>query len=426
MSELKRFLLSFLLSMSLILLWQKFFPTKKESQASTNEIVLEKKAEKTFITNDFYQIADNSIVKKLDIPLFENFYKQENDFISFEFSDDGKNFKAEDNLNIIKEETNIIFSLKKKKYLKFYISTPAIVQGKIFIKYEEKIKELSTEGSFTGLQEVHWIGMTDQFSFLGIRLTPMFFQINKDKKFITFTSTKEVDVNFSIKILTLKKDYELLKLNGFQEASGYGLLLPIALPFSKIFKFFYSFIPSYAAVIVLLTIIVRLLLLPLQVLAVKNMKKMQLIQPKLQEVKDRFKDNPVEVQKQTMELFKKEKVNPFGGCLPIIIQMPVFFAFYSVLNQSTDLIGSSFLWIQDLSQKDPLYIMPILVGIAFFIQQKLTPMTNVDPQSQKIMMFVPIIFSFFMKDLASGLNLYMLVSTLIGFLSQKALMKYYG
>ena len=86
MSELKRFLLSFLLSMSLILLWQKFFPTKKESQASTNEIVLEKKAEKTFITNDFYQIADNSTVKKLDIPLFENFYKQENDFISFEFS----------------------------------------------------------------------------------------------------------------------------------------------------------------------------------------------------------------------------------------------------------------------------------------------------------------------------------------------------
>jgi YidC/Oxa1 family membrane protein insertase len=424
MSEAKRFFLSFLLSMSLILLWQKFFPTKKEPQV--NEVVVEKTTEKVFTNKKNYEVSDDYTLRKIDISLFENFYKADNDFISFQYSNDGKLFQLEDNLNIEKEDDTFIFSLKNKKYLKIVIAIPTITQGKIFLKYEKKVKELSMDSSFDGLHELSWIGMTDQFSFLGIELTPIFFQIHKDKKTLVLTSTKPVDINFSIKILTLKKDYELLKLNGFQEAAGYGLLLPIALPFSKIFKFFYSFIPSYAAVIVLLTIIVRLLLLPLQVLAVKNMKKMQLIQPKLQEVKDRFKDNPVEIQKQTMEVFKKEKVNPFGGCLPLIIQMPVFFAFYSVLNQSTDLIGSSFLWIQDLSQKDPLYVMPILVGIAFFIQQKLTPMTNVDQQSQKVMMFVPIIFSFFMKDLASGLNLYMLVSTIIGFLSQKALMKYYG
>jgi YidC/Oxa1 family membrane protein insertase len=120
---------------------------------------------------------------------------------------------------------------------------------------------------------------------------------------------------------------------------------------------------------------------------------------------------------------KAHKANPLGGCLPMLLQLPVFFALFQVLAQSIELYKSPFmLWITDLSVKDPFYVLPVLMGITMFVQQRITPST-MDPQQAKIMMWMPVIFSFFMISLPSGLTLYIFVSTLFGIIQQFVFMK---
>jgi YidC/Oxa1 family membrane protein insertase len=149
------------------------------------------------------------------------------------------------------------------------------------------------------------------------------------------------------------------------------------------------------------------------------MKKLQLVQPELTKLREKFKDDPQRMQKESMELFKRSGANPLGGCLPLLLQMPVFFAFYKVLNHAVELVGAPFIfWITDLSNKDPYYVLPVLMTGAMFLQQKLTPNTITDPVQQKMMLFMPLLFGFIMKDLPSGLSLYIFVSTLLGILQQ--------
>jgi YidC/Oxa1 family membrane protein insertase len=149
------------------------------------------------------------------------------------------------------------------------------------------------------------------------------------------------------------------------------------------------------------------------------MKKMQAIQPELQKIKDKYKDEPQKMQKETMELFKKAGANPLSGCLPLILQMPFFFAIYRVLYGAVELVGAPFYgWIHDLSIHDPFYVLPVLMGVAMLAQQKFTPQTTVDPTQQKIMMLMPVVFAFIMKSLPAGLVLYIFVSTTVGILQQ--------
>lgn len=147
---------------------------------------------------------------------------------------------------------------------------------------------------------------------------------------------------------------------------------------------------------------------------------MQAIQPELQKIKEQFKDDPARLQKETMELFKRSKVNPLGGCFPLLLQMPFFFALYSVLSNSVELVHSPFIagWITDLSMKDSWYVLPVAMSLLMVIQQKITPNTITDKIQLRMMMIMPIFFGFIMKDLPSGLNLYMLVSTLFGLTQQ--------
>ena len=146
---------------------------------------------------------------------------------------------------------------------------------------------------------------------------------------------------------------------------------------------------------------------------------MQIIQPELTKLKEKFKDDPKRMQKETMELFKREKANPLGGCLPLLLQMPIFFAFYKVLYAAVELVGAPFIfWITDLSIKDPFYVLPVLMAFSMFLQQKLTPSASADPTQQKVMMFMPLIFGVIMKDLPAGLNLYIFISTIFGVTQQ--------
>ncbi len=199
---------------------------------------------------------------------------------------------------------------------------------------------------------------------------------------------------------------------------NFGMFQVICEPILYLLKFFYSKFSNYGIAIILLTLLMRMLVFPIAYRGYKSMDKMQKIQPQLKLIREKFKDDSQKANLETMALMKKEKVNPVGGCLPMLLQLPIFFAFYRVLSESIVMYQAPFIWwITDLSLKDPFYILPVLMGATMFIQQKLTP-TALEPMQQKVMLFMPLIFSVFMISLPSALTLYIFVSTLFGVLQQ--------
>jgi YidC/Oxa1 family membrane protein insertase len=234
-------------------------------------------------------------------------------------------------------------------------------------------------------------------------------------EFITPVKTFSGDLVFT------KKNYDhLVSLgDGLHLSVDFGFFAVLAVPILRGLQFIHRYIPNYGIAIILLTILIRLITFPLQYKSFKSMKKMQTIQPELQLLKEKYKDDSQKMQQETMALFKKAGANPLSGCLPLLLQMPFFFAIYRVLYSAVELVGAPFFgWIHDLSIHDPFYVLPVLMAGAMFLQQKLTPQTTVDPTQQKIMLFMPLIFGFIMKSLPAGLVLYILVSTVVGILQQ--------
>ena len=232
--------------------------------------------------------------------------------------------------------------------------------------------------------------------------------------------------SFSGDLVFTKKNYDTLISLGdnLHLAVDFGFFAVLAVPIFRGLQYIHQFIPNYGIAIILLTILIRLITFPLQYKSFKSMKKMQGIQPELQKIKEKYKDEPQKMQKETMDLFKKAGANPLSGCLPLLLQMPFFFAIYKVLYSAVELVGAPFYgWIHDLSIHDPFYVLPVLMGFAMLAQQKLTPQASVDPIQQKIMMFMPVIFAFIMKSLPAGLVLYIFVSTVVGILQQSIVYK---
>lgn len=204
-----------------------------------------------------------------------------------------------------------------------------------------------------------------------------------------------------------------------KEIINYGFFSFISRPLLWLLKNIQDLIHNWGVAIIVLTLLLRLLLLPMNWYSYKAMKKMQKIQPILKDIKERYKNDPQRVNVETMALMKREKANPLSGCLPALAQIPIFFAFYSVLGQSIELYKQPFFfWINDLSLKDPFYVLPVLVGATFFVQQKLTPTTSLDPAQQKVMMFMPLLFVALMFSTPSGLTLYMFFSGVFGIVQQ--------
>jgi len=216
-----------------------------------------------------------------------------------------------------------------------------------------------------------------------------------------------------------KEHDRLKKLGvGLEHIIDFGFFSILARPLFWILKLFYRFIGNYGWAIVLLTIIVRIPFIPLINKGQKSMKKLQSLQPKMNEIRQKYKKDPQRMQKEMMELYKKYKVNPMSGCLPMLIQIPVFFALYKVLLVAIELRNAPFIfWIKDLSAKDPYYVLPIVMGLTMFIQQKMTP-TPMESQQQKIMQFLPLIFTFMFLNFSSGLVLYWLVSNILSIVQQ--------
>ncbi|RBM25776.1 membrane protein insertase YidC [Vibrio tarriae] len=204
----------------------------------------------------------------------------------------------------------------------------------------------------------------------------------------------------------------------------YGWLWFIAKPLHWLLSVIQTFVGNWGVAIICLTFIVRGAMYPLTKAQYTSMAKMRMLQPKLQAMRERIGDDRQRMSQEMMELYKKEKVNPLGGCLPIVLQMPIFIALYWALMESVELRHSPFFgWIHDLSAQDPYYILPLLMGASMFVIQKMSPTTITDPMQQKIMTFMPVMFTFFFLWFPSGLVLYWLVSNIVTLIQQTLIYK---
>jgi YidC/Oxa1 family membrane protein insertase len=212
------------------------------------------------------------------------------------------------------------------------------------------------------------------------------------------------------------KDYSILKAQKIQleDAIDFGSWLKwLAMPMLITLKWLYQYVHNYGIAIIILTILIKLIFWPLGNKSYESMKQMQKLQPKMKELQEKYKGDRQKLSQETMALYKTHKVNPMSGCLPMLIQIPVFFGLYKTLLYAIELRHSPFFfWIQDLSDKDPYYITPIIMGGTMWIQQKMTPMSG-DPMQQKVMLWMPIVFTFLFLNFPAGLVIYWLLNNVI-------------
>ncbi len=205
---------------------------------------------------------------------------------------------------------------------------------------------------------------------------------------------------------------------GLELTVDYGILWFIAQPIFWLLEHIHDLLGNWGWSIIVLTIIIKLAFFPLSATSYKSMARMRAVSPKLQALKEQHGDDRQKMSQAMMELYKKEKINPLGGCLPILVQMPVFLALYWVLLESVEMRQAPWLgWITDLSIKDPFFILPIIMGATMFIQQRLNP-TPPDPMQAKVMKMMPIIFTFFFLWFPAGLVLYWVVNNVLSIAQQ--------
>ncbi len=216
-----------------------------------------------------------------------------------------------------------------------------------------------------------------------------------------------------------KDQYRLAEIAQWLDRTiDYGWLWFIASPIYWLLTFINSFVGNYGWSILLLTVCVKGIFYKLSATSYRSMANMRRVMPKMNQLKERFGDDKMRLQKETMELYKKEKINPFGGCLPILVQMPVFIALYWVLLESVELRHAPFiLWIDDLSVMDPYFVLPILMGASMYAQFMLSP-TPQDPTQAKIMKFMPVVMTVFFLWFPAGLVLYWLANSVLGIAQQ--------
>lgn len=205
-----------------------------------------------------------------------------------------------------------------------------------------------------------------------------------------------------------------------KETINFGWTKIVSFPLLISLKWINNFFKNFGISIIIMTIIIKILFYPLTKKSAVAMNKLKLLQPEINKIKSKFKDDTKKQQQAIMKFMVNNNINPMKGCLPIIPQLPVFIAFYNVLSNAIELRHAHFFaWITDLSAPDPYYITPILLGFIIFLQQKLNPNPGMDKTQEKVMMFVPIIFSLFMLNMPSGMLIYSLTNTIISLAQQE-------
>lgn len=228
---------------------------------------------------------------------------------------------------------------------------------------------------------------------------------------------------YNLRLYVGEKSYKVLKKTApqLEEIVGFGVIGKV---FYTVLTNIQGVVKNYGWAIIILTLIIQILLFPLTMKSYKSMKEMQLVQPLMKELQEKYKDDPKRLNIEVMNLYRTHKVNPFGGCLPMLLQLPVFFALYNTIRYAVELRNSPFIfWIRDLSVPDTIAvignininILPLLMGVIMFLQQKLS---SVDPQQAKMFLFMPVIFTIMFWNFPSGLVLYWFMNSLVSFAGQ--------
>ena len=227
--------------------------------------------------------------------------------------------------------------------------------------------------------------------------------------------------DFSFKGYIGPKEYKTLQTIDpvLVNAIEFGFFTFVAAPIFKVLMWLHSIFGNWGWSIIALTALIRMVLYPLTQKGMVSMQKIKEIAPRIKEVQEKYKGDPQRMNAAVMEMYKKHGANPLGGCLPLLLQIPVFFAIYRVLLNAVELQGAEWiLWVTDLSRMDPYYILPILMGATMYYQQKITPSNFTDPLQEKIFKFLPIIFTFFFFTFPAGLVLYWFINNIFSIAQQ--------
>ncbi|MBI1909708.1 MAG: membrane protein insertase YidC [Deltaproteobacteria bacterium] len=315
-----------------------------------------------------------------------------------------------------------------------FLKGPPDLKGIVYLAggrlVHQGVEKEGVNGTDSGL--IAWAGLEDRYfirTLISRGLTqeqPITYSIDKNSSRLTlYTPPFAIPASggqaFQFSAYLGPKQMEPLRELGISldKTIDYGMLSFLALPILYLLKFFHNFVPNWGIAIILLTIFVKILLNPLTLKGLRQMKQMQKVQPELTLLREKYKGDKQRLNMETMNLFKRHKVNPLGGCLPMILQMPIYIALYKVLYSSIDLYQTPFFgFYKDLSAPDPYFILPIFLGLFMVLQQKLTPNPSADPTQARMMMLMPIMFTGFMVFLPVGLVLYILVNTVMSVLQQ--------
>ena len=294
-----------------------------------------------------------------------------------------------------------------------------------FEDIQEARLDMNSTGGWVAMLEHYfvsaWVPAQDQNVTLFSRnLNNVYGTIGYTQDLITLAPGDQVEISNELYIGPKDQDSLEKLARGLDLTVDYGIFWWLSQPLFWLLKFLHSFLGNWGLAIIVITILVKGAMYPLTKKQYESMGKMRAIQPKMQALKDKYGDDRQKMSQAMMELYRKEKVNPMGGCFPLLLQMPIFLALYYMFLESVELRHAEFyLWIADLSVKDPYYILPILMGVSMYALQKLNPVTVQDPMQQKIMQWMPVVMTVFFVMFPAGLVLYWLVSNLITLVQAK-------
>jgi YidC/Oxa1 family membrane protein insertase len=319
-----------------------------------------------------------------------------------------------------------------------------------FFSKEKKITKDPKDGNYEGT--IHWLAVENRYFLLALmpaKEQSYLVSVEKRDKLPLVTLSSKMSLipgaadKMTLKVIGGPKKYKELKAQGqrLEEACDFGMFSGLSVFMLDILGFFFKLTRNYGWAIVLLTIVVQIPLFPLTAKSFKSMRSMQQLQPLMLKLREQYKDDPRRLNVEMMNLYKKNKVNPFGGCLPILLQLPVFWALFTALQNAFELRFAPFIfWIKDLSIADgvganmafkfagaglplvgqSLNLLVIFMGVLMFVQQK---MSSTDPSQAKMVMFMPVLFTFMFWSFPSGLVLYWIVNSLVTIVGQYIMMR---
>lgn len=289
---------------------------------------------------------------------------------------------------------------------------------------DNNLQETTAAGWVAMLQHYFvsaWVPPQDQIHNLYSRsINGAFAIIGYTGQPITIPASETAELSSTLYVGPKNQDAMAELADGLDLTVDYGFLWWLAQPLFGLLSIIQGFVSNWGVTIILITILVKGAMYPLTKAQYESMAKLRNLQPKMQALKERYGDDRQKMSQGMMELYKKEKVNPMGGCFPLLLQMPIFLALYWVLLESVELRHAEFFfWITDLSVKDPFFVLPVLAGASMYLLQKLQPMTMQDPMQQKIMQLMPVFMSVIFLWFPAGLVLYMFISNLITLVQAK-------